>query len=175
MGEFANLSKSLLALFFKYLKMEEIQKEYSRLMKKYSLPSLKELSNNFGVSISSENLIFYEIVDKILEKIFELAKQVEVITFINTSSSVSELYEAKMLDENEKWFEFYKDMMVFFWKGRKIQITGKEEEMAEFIKTANKKWKDEVRSKFAKFCDLFIKGWKEAAIREMDSNMNHYG
>jgi len=163
---------------FKITEMQqtEPEEEYQKLQKKYSLPSLKELANNFGVP-SSSGAILNDVMESMLEKIAENAKMLESMVFVNNSASISDMYENQMLNDEEKLFEFYKGLMSMHWEGRKVKINGKEEEMAEFIKKANKKWEKDVKPVLLKLCDSLNKGWKEAELHnsESDSNMTYHG
>ncbi|NCS71513.1 MAG: hypothetical protein GW780_05130, partial [Candidatus Aenigmarchaeota archaeon] len=88
------------------MQQTEPEEEYQKLQKKYSLPSLKELANNFGVP-SSSGAILNDVMESMLEKIAENAKMLESMVFVNNSASISDMYENQMLNDEEKLFEFY--------------------------------------------------------------------
>jgi Fe-S oxidoreductase len=78
-----------------------------------------------------------------------------------------------MLEEKREAFELFKELMLIGWKGKRVKIIAKEEEIALFIKEAYDRWTKELKRKFIEICELFERKWKDAELKESPSLMYH--
>ena len=154
--------------------MGEVEKRYQQLKKKYNLPSLKELVNEFGINPENPDLILHDIINKILENFLDSSKTLESIVFVNPNSLPSQLYEANMIkSKRNEVFELYKKLMSMYWEGERSVINAKEKEMAVFIREVFNDWTKKIKHELMNICELFQKEWKNAKLRGSSSLMYH--
>lgn len=153
--------------------MEDARKTYEKLRKKYFLPRLNELIWEFGVKLETPELVLHDIVDKIKDQVFDRAKVLESVIFVRSSSDPSRLYETKMLEEKGKAFELFKELMSVGWRGERVIVNAKEEEMASFVREVYDLWVKKLKKGFIEVCELFEKKWKDAELKESPSLMYH--
>jgi len=82
--------------------VNEIEKEYSKLSKKYKLPKFKEIDEEFEIStLESPSFLIKNVLRKIIEK---LEFYIEVIGNLvhPDASSLSSMYEVRYFTDDEK-------------------------------------------------------------------------
>ncbi len=151
------------------------KKKYEQLRKKYDLPDLKNLIKEFEVKAEEPDLILHEIINKIIEKTSDCAQKIESIIFAGISGEPCSLYESKMLEDKDKTFELFKEMMSIKWKGERVKIDANENEMAKFIKEAYGLWIKRIKPDFTNICQLLEKEWKNASLRNSNLEMMYHG
>jgi len=156
--------------------MDDAKKNYETLRKKYQLPTFEELLREFPVKLENPDLILHDIVEKICDDVGDCAQTLEPIIFTGSSPDPSTLYESNMLkDKKDEAFEIFKELMSIRWKGEKVKINGKGNEMADFIKTVHKKLTDDLKKDLVEICELFEKKWKDAKLRESSTDLMYHG
>jgi len=156
--------------------MEDVKKKYETLKNKYSLPSLSDLTREFGINPDNPDLILHDIINKIKEKITDNATITESIIFCGTSENLSNFYETKLLKNKKKEiFDFYKELMSITWKSRKVETIADEKEMADFIRETYDKWIKKLKKEFVDICERFEKGWKSASLGTTSTEMMYLG
>ncbi|MFH8080948.1 MAG: hypothetical protein QXO84_03680 [Candidatus Aenigmatarchaeota archaeon] len=144
---------------------------YEEFQKKYELPSIVDLENEFGIELKKKSV--NEVIESIIDVFSENAKLLESLLFIDSGSSPSKLYEASMLRENEiDVFYIYKQLMAMFWQGKKSLFSVENKQKAEFIKNSYKNWK-ELKNELIKVFDLFEKEWPSVVFRQSDQTIYH--
>lgn len=157
--------------------MEDAKARYEKLRKKYHLPKLKDLVKEFGVKLEDPELVLHDIVDRIKDKLLKRAKILESIIFVRISSDPSSMYETKMLKEGmkEEAFEIFKELMSVAWKGERVEASGKEKEMASFVRESYNDWIVGMKKEFIDLCESLEKKWKNVSLREKPEGMMYYG
>ena len=120
----------------------EIEKEYEKLKKKYSLPDFKEIDLEFDISsIEQTNFLLKRTCEKINEKIDNFAKVLEEL--LQADGSFRSLYELRYLDDNDKnnAYSIYKKMMALNREFLALSLTSDEKKQADFIKKIFIEWK----------------------------------
>jgi hypothetical protein len=156
--------------------MDDAKKKYETLRKKYQLPAFEDLIREFPVKLENSDLVLHDIVEKICDDVCDCAHTLEPIVFVGSSTDPSTLYESNMLkDKTDDAFELFKELMTTGWGGEKVKINGKENEMADFIKTVHKKWTNGLKKKYVEICGLFEKKWKDAELRKSSTDLMYHG
>ena len=156
--------------------MKDVKKKYETLRKKYQLPTFDNLIREFQVKLDNPDLVLYDIIQKICDDICDSVQTLESILFAGSSVDPSTLYEANMLkDKRNKIFELFKELMSIRWKGERVKINGKENEMAEFVKTVHKRWTNELKKSFMEICELLEKKWKNVELRKSPTDLMYHG
>jgi hypothetical protein len=147
--------------------MKNGKNAFQKLRKRYSLPDLKDLTNEFGCKLDNPDLVLQNLIDSILETISDASKMLESLIFVDSGSSPSFLYEAKMIRENKiDAFSLFKDLMSKYWTGKKVKTKAKEKDMADFIKEIYSKWVKTFKPELMEIYEIFEKEWKNVALRE---------
>jgi len=156
--------------------MKSVEGRYEKLRKKYHLPKLKDLVKEFAVKLEDPDLVLHDIVDRIKDKLLKRAKILESIIFVRVSSDPSSMYETKMLKEEKKEaFEIFKKLMSVAWKGERAEASGKEKEMASFVRESYNDWIVGMKKDFIDLCESLEKKWKNVSLREKPEGMMYYG
>jgi len=156
--------------------MDDAKKSYEILRKKYQLPAFEDLIREFPVKLENPDLILHDIIEKICDDVSDCAQTLEPIIFTGSSTDPSTLYESNMLkDKKDEAFEIFKELMSICWKGEKVKINGKENEMAEFIKSVHKKLTNDLKKGLVEICELFEKKWKDAELRKSPTDLMYHG
>ena len=116
-------------------------KEYEVLRKKYSLPNLKELEQDFGFEeIEEQKYLLRAIVNKIIDTIETHAKLLEEI--INPEASISNMNEASSFNEEEKplILKNYKKLLFYHRSHMQINLNYDEKSFADFLNTFYEDW-----------------------------------
>jgi len=152
--------------------MTDLKKNYDKLKAKYKLPDLKFLQAEFGIEL--KETILQSIVDGMLNVIFDNAKLIESIIFVDSGSAASHLYEASMINENKiDAFEVYKKLMSLYWSGKKAKIKNDEKIMSAFINECYEKWSKIIKVKLLKMYEVFEKEWNSVSLRESEERAYH--
>ena len=136
-----------------------IKKEYPALQKKYSLPSIINIENDFGViEAECEKYLLTNIRKKMNDKIeFFL----EIISNIfEGEATLSNIYESKVFDEEKKTelFRIYKRLMRYSRQANVLSLTYDGLGEADFINDFYKEWqslKPAIKKNLAHFRDTW--------------------
>ncbi|NTV23779.1 MAG: hypothetical protein HGA85_05390 [Nanoarchaeota archaeon] len=150
------------------------KEKYSELQKKYNLPDFNSLNTDFDLEdIEGETAILLSRVRvKMHEKIDFYAKTIE--NMLQPESSLADMYEAHYVEDDDKSsaYALFKKLMKLIRMSTFIAITNKEEENAEFIKTAFKEWESS-KKEIKKLLQHLIDLWgMETDIKE---DLNYFG
>jgi hypothetical protein len=154
--------------------MAKPSEDYKNLEKKYGLPSLKELENEFDVELKEEGKILKHVVEKMLDKTEEFSRVLESTIF--SSHDPSKLYEAEMIRSRRgEMFMVYKTLMSLSWEGRKVMLTSDDRACAEFIKKVHAEWTKNCKQKATELFSLFEEEWKKVEISNNNHEALYYG
>jgi hypothetical protein len=138
---------------------EIIKKEYPALQKKYNLPALLSLENDFGIiEADCEKFLLSSIRKKMNDKIECFLGILGNI--FEGDATLSNIYESKIFDEEKKTelFRIYKRLMRFSRQANILSLSYDEKAEAEFINTFFKEWqglKCEIKVQLALFRDAW--------------------
>ena len=123
--------------------MSETEEAYKKLEKKYSIPSYKELNNEFELDDIDTSFILRNVLRKIAEKLEFYVGVIGDIMQPDTGS-LSSMHETRFFSDAEKAeiYTLFKKIMKVH-RGIIEQVLGKtEHEQAEFLKTFFSEWKE---------------------------------
>ncbi len=127
-------------------KLENLKKEFSKLQKKYSLPSFEELNGDFGIEKASESeteIPIREIRKQISEKIYNYLRLIEtLINPVNAPMSILSVVKTLNSEDRNKLAEVYKKFVKSELQLVLTDIEFSEKKEAEFIKDAFKTWQE---------------------------------
>jgi hypothetical protein len=138
-------------------------KKYDELKIKYKLPTRKELEKEFDFELEDTAGIPKEIINQIWERITSIKSYIEGA--LNPQRYCC-MIETKFFNpkEKEKVFDFYKKIMIEYWKTVQATFRTKEEK----VKQINKSF--EFYKKVKKFSEGYIQkmidGWSEGQEKE---------
>lgn len=144
----------------------DLKKEYSTLQKKYSLPTLENLEENFGsLDIEHEKFLLVGIRKKMGEKIDQYSQLLANI--FEGDTNLVNVYESCTLNETKKakLFLNYKKLMKYIRQSNILSLTYNEKEEAVFIKDFYNDW-DEIKKVIKKQLEEFRDSW------ESDENLS---
>lgn len=120
-----------------------IKKEYPALQKKYSLPSITNIENDFGaIEAECEKYLLFNIRKKMNDKIDFFIGVLGNI--FEGDATLSNIYESKVFDEEKKTalFNIYKRLMRYSRQSNILSLTYDEKAEAEFINDFYKEWQE---------------------------------
>ena len=137
---------------------ENAIKKYDEYKTKYNLPSLNELEEEFDFKLEEDIGISKAVINQIWEKISSIKSYIEGI--LNPQRYCC-MIETKFLNpkEKEKLFNYYKKIMIEYWKTVQSTFATSEEKLKqinnsyEFYKKVKQFSKD--------YITRMIKGWSE--------------
>ena len=148
--------------------VNEIEKEYIKLSKKYKLPKFKEIDSEFEISnLENERFLIKNILRRIEEK---LEFYIEVIGNLvhPDPSSLSTMYEVRYFSDDEK-----NDMYMLFKKLMKTNrsiieliLVSDEKKQTDFLNGFLNEWQD-IKKELINHIDKMKDSWeKESTIEE---------
>ena len=113
----------------------EIEKEYSNLIKKYKLPKFKDIDGEFEISsLDNEKFLIKNILRSISEK---LEFYIEFISKLvhPDGSSISSMYEIRFFSEDEKndMYNLFKRLMKIDRNVIELVLKNDEKEQSDFL------------------------------------------
>ena len=124
--------------------LNDIKKEYSKLQKKYSLPSFEKLNEEFGIEKITEgetDFLLRKIRSQISEKFFSYLRFTE--TLLNPANApmfVFSIVKAIDSEKRKNLNEIYKNLAKNEINVVEIDLDYSEEKEAEYIKDSHKLW-----------------------------------
>ncbi|MBI2044012.1 hypothetical protein HYT24_01475 [Candidatus Pacearchaeota archaeon] len=124
--------------------IDKLKVNYTKLQKKYSLPSFDDLNEEFSIEKVADHETEYllrEVRRMVAEKVFNYLRTVE--TLINPTNAPMFVFSiVKSLKENDKktLTDIYKELAKNELELIKLDLKYSEEKEAEFIKKAYKVW-----------------------------------
>jgi hypothetical protein len=146
---------------------KEINETYEIIRKKYDLPTLKYLNEEFDMIELIKRNRFYPtkilrfIKRSIAERIYFWLNYLNIFILPNQQSVVL-MNEYQKIDEKEKTkiMEYMKEIMLISRKSTRAELIGKEEEDAKLIKEMNDKWK-KLKPKLREIAEENVKLWEK--------------
>ncbi|MDP3917184.1 MAG: hypothetical protein Q8Q42_02750 [Nanoarchaeota archaeon] len=159
--------------------MENLKKDYSQLAEKYNLPSFQELDEEFEILYFRELFEISHPLSFVRRRIYEkfgwVCGMLQGIAQPNPSSMIS-IEESSFFSKEEKQKEhinLLKTMMYYERYSVSLDIETTEENDAEFIKQAYKKW-IELKPMIKEISSKLKDGWKKDAGSKTRNN-NYMG
>lgn len=151
-----------------------LEKEYGKLKSKFSLPSYKDLNNEFELSVLSEgDFLLRSMRRKMCEKIEDFCNILE--GFIHPhSASLANFYELKFVDddEKEKISRIFKKFMILRRKNLRFDLEPKEKDEAKFINEIYKEWLV-TKKELLNLVNIIEDGWTKE--EETKTNEGYFG
>jgi len=138
-------------------------KSYNKLKEKYELPELSEVEKEFDFELEDTAGIVKAIINQIWERISSMKSYIEGV--LNPQRYCC-MIETKFLKskEKEKIFNFYKKIMIEYWKTVKATF---EEEEAKINQLKNSyKFYQKVKRFSRDYIQRMIDGWSEEKTEE---------
>jgi len=149
--------------------VNEIEKEYGKLSKKYKLPKFKEIDSEFEISnLENERFLIRNILRKVEEK---LEFYIEVIGNIvhPDASSLSSMYEVRYFSEDEKndMYMLFKKLMKSNRDIIKFILLSDEKKQADFLNSFFVDWL-KMKNELIKHIDKMKESWEKSSTIEED-------
>ena len=138
--------------------VNEIEKEYNKLPKKYRLPKFKELNNEFEIGdLENTSFLLRNVLRKIAEKLEFYANLINDVMQPDTSS-LSSMHETRFFTDEEKndMYSLFKKLMKTYRSIIELVLDNDEKKQAEFLNKFFKDWmsiKKEILSYLGKMKD----------------------
>jgi len=137
------------------------KKKAEELLKKYKLPSFKELDEEFEISsIEKKEFLLREIRRKIAEKFELYAKLFESV--LQLEPTLTTLNEINAFNEKEKenLYKIFRDLMVIDRLSIETSIDETDKKTADFIQDAWNEWKN-LKKELLPIIQKLKKSWME--------------
>ena len=138
-----------------------VKKDYLAIQKKYSLPSLDNVENDFGyIDFDSERFMLSSVRRKMSDKIDAFA--IGIANIFEGETNLTNLYESKVLDEDKKTelFNIYRKLMKHSRQANILSLYYDEKEEAEFVKDFYKEWQT-IKKEIKKYFVMLRDSWNE--------------
>ena len=140
--------------------MNEIEKEYAKLSKKFKLPKFKEIDNEFEIStLESPSFLMRDILRKIEDK---LIFYIDVIGNLvhPDASSLSNMYEVRYFSDDEKddIYNLFKKLMKVDRNIIEVVLKNDEKEQAAFLSKVFEDWM-EIKKELLKYIVKMKESW----------------
>jgi hypothetical protein len=142
--------------------LEKLKKEYSEIQKKYSLPTFKELNDDFNIDKIAEIEAEYpirEIRRIIADKISNYLRFIEsLLNPINVPMFVFSVVKSIKIEDKKRLGEIYKKLAKMEIELVKVEVSFYEEKEAEFIKKSYNLWQ-EIKKEISEIIEVILKNW----------------
>ena len=150
--------------------MNEIEKEYAKLSKKFKLPKFKEIDNEFEIStLESPSFLMRDILRKIEDK---LIFYIDVIGNLvhPDASSLSNMYEVRYFSDDEKddIYNLFKKLMKVDRNIIEVVLKNDEKEQAAFLSKVFEDWM-EIKKELLKYIVKMKESWEKQSTIEEDT------
>lgn len=136
-------------------KLKKLKEEYSKIQKKYGLPSFDKLNEDFKIEKTAEaetELLVREIRESVGETLENFLRFVEaILNPINVPMFLFPIIKSLNTEEKNKLSEIYKKLSKLEIEAMKL-IDYSEKKEAEFIKESYKLWQ-EIKKDFVKIVE----------------------
>ena len=126
--------------------LETLKKDYKELQEKHSLPSFKELNEDFNIEKATEvevDLLIREIRRFVADKLANYMRFIEAILHhVNVQKWFCSIIKALETQEKDKLTEIYKKLSKNELRLIELDIQFSEEKEANFIKDSCEMWQD---------------------------------
>lgn len=126
--------------------LDQLKKEYTKIQKKYALPSFEELNKDFQIEKAAEvqtDYLIREIRKFLTDKFSNYMRFIEaLLNPVNTPMFVFSVVKSLGVEEKTKLTETYKKLAKIEINLVEVDIEFSEEREAEFIKKSYLVWKD---------------------------------
>ncbi len=145
---------------------EQAIKKYNKLREKYDLPPLDELEKELDFVLDDDVAIAKNLINQIWERISSMKSYIEGV--LNPQRYCC-IIETKFLNpkEKEKVFNFYKEIMIEYWKTVKATFDGPEEKIKK-IKSSYDFYK-KVKQFSKEYIQRMIDGWSDKENKKEDN------
>ena len=150
--------------------VNEIEKEYSKLSKKYKLPKFKEIDNEFEIStLESPSFLIKNILRKIIEKL-EFYTEVIGNLVHPDASSLSSMYEIRYFsdDEKDEIYNLFKKLMKVDRSIVEVVLENDEKKQAEFLNKFFSNWLG-TKKELLKYIEKMKESWEKQSTIEEDT------
>ena len=153
------------------LEIEELKEKYSKLQKKYPLPSFKEMEEDFEISkldCESETLL-RDIRKVIINKYSSWLSFVE--SLLNPSGgSMFQMYLVKSINGDEKKIlnKLFSEIGEIEIQSIELEINYNEQKEAKFIIESFKKWQ-EMKKPLLEITESLKQNWKKETVKKEKS------
>ena len=150
--------------------MNEIEKEYAKLSKKFKLPKFKEIDNEFEIStLESPSFLIRDILRKIEDK---LVFYIDIMGNLvhPDASSLSNMYEVRYFSDDEKneVYDLFKKLMKIDRSIIESVLKNDEKEQAAFLSKFFKDW-TEIKKELLKHIEKLKESWGKKSTIEEDT------
>jgi len=148
--------------------MNEIEKEYIKLSKKYNLPNFKEINEEFEIGdLENVSFLLRNILRKVAEKLEFYTNLINDIMQPDTSS-LSSMHETRFFSDSEKndMYALFKNIMKSYRNIIELVLENNEKNQAEFLKKFFSEW-FKIKKQLINYLGKMKDSWeKETTVKE---------
>ena len=148
--------------------MNELEKEYIKLSKKYNLPDFKEINEEFEIGdLENASFLLKNILRKIAEKLEFYSNLINDVMQPDTSS-LSSMYETRFFSDSDKnnMYSLFKNIMKSYRNIIELVLENNEKKQAEFLKKFFSEW-FEIKKQLINYLGKMKDSWeKETTVKE---------
>jgi len=148
--------------------MDEVEKEYEKLSKKYKLPKFKDLNEQFEiVDLENVNFLLRNILRKIADKLEFYSNLINDLLQPDTSS-LSSMHETKFLSEEDRngMYALFKKIMKTYRNIIVLVLENDEKNQANFLRGFFAEWVG-IKKQLIDYISKMKDSWdKEMKIQE---------
>tara|TARA_B100000315_G_scaffold250829_1_gene284403 strand:- start:239 stop:706 length:468 start_codon:yes stop_codon:yes gene_type:complete len=148
----------------------EIEKEYSKLSKKYKLPKFREMDSEFEIStLEGPSFLIKNILRRISEKL-EFYIEVTGSLVHPDASSLSNMYEVRYFSDDEKneIYMLFKKLMKINRSMIKAVLEGDEKKEADFLNNFFVEWLN-IKKELLVYVEKMKNAWETQSTIEQDT------
>jgi len=147
---------------------EKFKEQYLKVQKKYALPSFEQLDQEFDLGSLEENSLPLRQVRKRISEVLESFVNI-LENIMHPESSISGLYECKILDDQQKelLFSSYRQIMRMLRYSLEIELKSSEEQDAVFIRDTFKLW-PQIKKSLLPFIIKLKESWEKESVSQED-------
>ena len=150
--------------------VNEIEKEYNNLSKRYKLPKFREIDSEFEIStLEDTRFLIKNILRRISEKLEFYTELVSSLVHPD-ASSLSNMYEVRYFSDDEKngIYKLFKKMMKINRSMIKAVLDGDEKGEADFLNKFYKDWED-LKKELLVYIGKMKDSWEKQSTIEEDT------
>jgi len=149
--------------------VNEIEKEYDKLSKKYKLPKFKEIDSEFEIStLENTNFLMRNLLRKVEEKLEFHAEVIGNLVHPD-ASNISTMYEIRFFSDDEKndMYTLFKKMMKANRSIIELILINDEKKQAEFMNIFFNEWPD-MKKELIMHLNKMKESWEKSSTIEED-------
>jgi hypothetical protein len=157
-------------------KEKTVAKLYEEKRKKYSLPSMTEIQEEFKIPLSAlsdeDKLIISSVRGEMIKIAFDILRDIESIIAGYDRFCCNIERRVFTREDRTKLFETYRKLQQLYWESR-IAYEKDEASLAKWIKSFVKAWKEEIKPGIVWYDSKMLESWIK--IKNTETELKYVG